>query len=781
MRLLAIANELVGFPRHLSQHVGGFVMSEGRLDELVPIENATMEDRTVVQWDKDDLNDLGLMKVDLLGLGMLTALRRAFDLVNDYWAPTNKYHKRWTLGELPAEDPRVYDMISRADTVGVFQIESRAQMSMLPRLQPRKYYDLVIEVAIVRPGPIQGDMVHPYLRRRCGEEPVTFPSDAVRNVLGRTLGVPIFQEQVMQLAMVAAGFTGGEADALRRAMAAWKRRGGLGSFKDKLINGMTARKYDREFAERIFKQMLGFGEYGFPECVVGATRVVDADTGRWVTIDEVMSRRASLDHTFACDDELRLRKRRVLAVKASGVKPVWRLRTGLGHTISATAAHPFLTMDGWRKLGELRVGDYIAAARSLPVRGRKRWSRHEILVLAGLIAAGNLCHPNTFYFYTSAAWHCDEFVSQVERFPNTRAVVERHRNCFSVRVRRIDRDRPVGAVSWARTLGIWGCGAREKHLPPAVFELCDSNIALLLARLWEGDGGFSLKGHASYDSASPRLATEVQHLLLRLGITARVYRRTRLYKGRMLEHHVVTVTGEEPLQRFWRYIGRRFLDLERRRRSRALAVRRNGRMSRDVIPAAVRTVIRGARDASGLSWREIGRLSGLGMREIQARTGRYKGGFRRFVIGKLAEVLSSPDRTQLASSDVYWDRIVAIEALDAQPTYDLQIEGNHNFLANNLVVHNSHAASFALLVYDSSWLKFYEPAAFTCALLNSLPMGFYAPAQLVRDAREHGVEVRSVRVEASNWESTLERRDADGQPALRLGMRLVKALSEEGA
>jgi error-prone DNA polymerase len=245
--------------------VGGFVMSEGRLDELVPIENATMDDRTVVQWDKDDLNDLGLMKVDLLGLGMLTALRRAFDLVNDYWAPTGKYPKRWTLGELPPEDPRVYKMIQNADTVGVFQIESRAQMSMLPRLKPERYYDLVIEVAIVRPGPIQGDMVHPYLRRRAGEEPATFPSEAVRGVLGRTLGVPIFQEQVMQLAMVAAGFTGGEADALRRAMAAWKRRGGLEPFKEKLVNGMLERNYERDFAERIFKQMLGFGEYGFPE------------------------------------------------------------------------------------------------------------------------------------------------------------------------------------------------------------------------------------------------------------------------------------------------------------------------------------------------------------------------------------------------------------------------------------------------------------------------------------------------------------------------------------
>jgi error-prone DNA polymerase len=261
-RLLPIAREMVlfpGFPRHLSQHVGGFVISEGALEELVPIENASMPERTVVQWDKDDLNDLGLLKVDVLALGMLTALKLAFDLVNKLRGT------RYTLGGLPAEDPAVYRMISRADTIGVFQIESRAQMAMLPRLKPKEYYDLVIEVAIVRPGPIQGDMVHPYLRRRNGQEPVEYPSEEVRQVLQRTLGVPIFQEQVMQIAIVAAGFSPGEADALRRAMGAWKRSGGIDHFKDKLLAGMRAKGYSAEFAARIYQQMLGFGEYGFPE------------------------------------------------------------------------------------------------------------------------------------------------------------------------------------------------------------------------------------------------------------------------------------------------------------------------------------------------------------------------------------------------------------------------------------------------------------------------------------------------------------------------------------
>ena len=258
-QLLELAGTLIGFPRHLSQHVGGFVIARDRLSRLVPIENAAMPERSVIQWDKDDLDALGLLKVDILALGMLSAIRRALDLIGERRAG------RFTMSDVPPEDPAVYEMIRRADTMGVFQIESRAQMSMLPRLAPANFYDLVIEVAIVRPGPIQGGMVHPYLRRRQGLEPVTYPSDAVREVLSRTLGVPIFQEQVMQLAVVAAGFTPGEADQLRRSMAAWRRKGGLEHFQERLIRGMSERGYEREFAERIYQQILGFGEYGFPE------------------------------------------------------------------------------------------------------------------------------------------------------------------------------------------------------------------------------------------------------------------------------------------------------------------------------------------------------------------------------------------------------------------------------------------------------------------------------------------------------------------------------------
>ncbi|MEM9551959.1 MAG: error-prone DNA polymerase [Pseudomonadota bacterium] len=256
---LELVYEINGFPRHLSQHVGGFVMTEGRLDELVPIENATMEDRTVICWDKDDIEALGILKVDVLALGMLTCIRKAFDLIRQHHQATH------TLATLPPEDPVVYDMLCRADSIGVFQVESRAQMNFLPRMRPRNFYDLVIEVAIIRPGPIQGDMVHPYIRRRNGEEQVSFPSDALGEVLGKTLGVPLFQEQAMQIAIVGAGFTPEQADQLRRSLATFKKHGNVSEFRGLFMRGMRRNGYEDDFAERCFSQIEGFGSYGFPE------------------------------------------------------------------------------------------------------------------------------------------------------------------------------------------------------------------------------------------------------------------------------------------------------------------------------------------------------------------------------------------------------------------------------------------------------------------------------------------------------------------------------------
>jgi error-prone DNA polymerase len=257
---LALTQELIGFPRHLSQHVGGFVICNEPLCEIVPIIPATMEARSIIEWDKDDIEELGMLKIDILALGMLTCIRKALELVN------RRRAEKIALHSIPAEDPNVYQMLCASDTIGVFQVESRAQMSMLPRLRPRCFYDLVVEVAIVRPGPIQGNMVHPYLRRRSGLEKPHYPDERVRGILGKTLGVPIFQEQAMRLAIVLANFSPGEAEQLRRAMSAWKSHPGvIATFKEKIVRGMCANGYSVEFAETCLNQIKGFSEYGFPE------------------------------------------------------------------------------------------------------------------------------------------------------------------------------------------------------------------------------------------------------------------------------------------------------------------------------------------------------------------------------------------------------------------------------------------------------------------------------------------------------------------------------------
>jgi error-prone DNA polymerase len=278
-QLVALVNQIVGFPRHLSQHVGGFVISQHPLSTLVPIENAAMADRTVIQWDKNDLESLGLLKVDCLALGMLTAVRRALDLISLFRG------RPLRMEDIPDGDAATYDMLCRGESIGVFQVESRAQMTMLPRLKPRCYYDLVIQVAIIRPGPIQGGMVHPYLRRRQGEEAVDYPSAELKKVLQRTCGVPLFQEQVMEIAIVAAGFTPGEADMVRRSMAAWQRRGGLEQFRDKLLQGMHDRGYTPQFANQIYQQILGFGSYGFPESHAASFALL-AYTSSWLRCHE---------------------------------------------------------------------------------------------------------------------------------------------------------------------------------------------------------------------------------------------------------------------------------------------------------------------------------------------------------------------------------------------------------------------------------------------------------------------------------------------------------------
>ena len=492
-KFAALWTRVQDLPRHLGQHSGGMVIAAGRLDDVVPLEPATMPGRVVVQWDKDDCAALGIVKVDLLGLRMMSVLQESIALVSETGGTVD-------LAHLPADDPTVYRMLQRADTIGVFQVESRAQMATLPRIHPERFYDLVVQIAIIRPGPIVGDMVHPYVRRRRGREPVSYAHPTLEPILARTLGVPLFQEQLLRMAMVAAGFTGSEAEELRRAFGFKRSERRMAEVEVKLREGMARRGIAGEAADQIVHQITSFALYGFPECVVGDTRVLDADTGRWVRIEDVVSAKDKMEATLACDATGTLRRRRVLRASSSGRRVVYRLTTRAGRALFATAEHPLLTPHGWRPLAALREGEWVAA-----------------------------------------------------------------------------------------------------------------------------------------------------------------------------------------------------------------------------IPRAAQA-------------------------------------------------------TELFDKPVAWDSVMAVEHAGTAETFDLEIEGDHNFLANDLVVHNSHSSSFALLAYASAYLKAHHGPAFYTALLNNQPMGFYHSATVVNDARRRGVRVLPVDVTRSDWACMLEQHHDVW--AVRLGLRFVKGLRE---
>src|SRR5216117_3208584 len=489
----ALWTRLQDLPRHLGQHSGGMVIAAGRLDDVVPLEPATMPGRVVIQWDKDDCAALGMIKIDLLGLRMMSVLQEAITMVSERGGEVD-------LAQLPPDDREVYAMLQRAETIGVFQVESRAQMATLPRIHPERFYDLVVQIAIIRPGPIVGDMVHPYIRRRRGREPVTYPHPSLEPIMRRTLGVPLFQEQLLRMAMAAAGFSGSEAEELRRAFGFKRSERRMAEVEVKLREGMARRGITGRAADEIVHQITSFALYGFPECVVGDTRVLDADSGRWVRIEDVVNGVDRVEATLACDEGRTLRRRRVLRATASGRRGVYRLTTLGGRTIVATAEHLLLTPQGSRPLAALRERDRVAGARR-------------------------------------------------------------------------------------------GGGSAE-----------------------------------------------------------------------------------------------------------------------------------------------------------------------------------------LVDSSVGWDSVVIVERAGVRDTYDLEIEGDHNFLANDLVVHNSHSSSFALLAYASAYLKAHHGPAFYTALLNNQPMGFYHSATVVNDARRRGVRVLPVDVTRSDWACMLEQHHDVW--AVRLGLRFVKGLRE---
>lgn len=775
--LIETASHMEGVVRNAGTHAAGVIITDRPIIEYVPLHRPTSGSeespiKSVTQFEMSIVDSLGLLKVDFLGLVTLTIMQRACDLIRE------RHGKIYNLHNIPIDDPETFEFLGQGRTAGVFQLEGTGMTRYLMQMKPQNLANVIAMVALYRPGPLE--FIPAYIRRMHGEEPVTYRHELLEPIFKETYGIPIYQEQIMRAAVELAGYTLSESDDLRKAIAK-KQKEKLEKHKKKFIQGAIAKGIPEETAAAIFADWEEFARYGFNKCLPGHVEVLDAATGRMVRIGDLYTGRAVLEETLTCDiDRLRLCTGRVSKVMSNGVKPVFRLTTASGRTIDATGNHPFYTVNGWRKLEELKTGTFIATPRAIPVEGSAEWPDHEVIALGHLLAEGNLCHPSSVYYYNQNRAEVDDFVRAAESFPNVRCSVSRHRQTWSVYARRIDRREPPGIFTWAGRLGILGKTAAQKEIPGEAFTLNNRQIALLLSRMWQGDGHIDTASRSLfYATASERLAHQVQHLLLRLGVLSSIRRVRFPYKDGRTGYQIF-VTGNDNLRRFSETIGAQMLQVTSREQLAALVLEAvpSAAGSKDVIPVkAVKAVVRDARERSSLTWKQFNAATGVAQREFYPTNSAGKTGFRRETIARLSVYFDDPQLRRYAESDIYWDKIVAIEPLGEMETFDLEVPGTHNFVANDILVHNSHAADYGVIAVQTAFLKAHYPVEYMTALLSASKNDTAKVAFYVADSRSMGIEVLPPDINYSAWDFTIE--DRPGKPpAIRFGLGAVKNVGQ---
>jgi DNA polymerase-3 subunit alpha len=821
------ARLLEGLTRHAGMHAAGVVISEGPLWDHVPVfvngavgpDGPAPDAVLVTQYYKEDVELAGLVKFDFLGLKTLTVLDVAIQLVNG--RPDFQGKPPFDPAAVPLDDRETYDLLGSGETIGVFQLESSGMQKLFQDLKPTRFEDIVAAVALYRPGPLETGMVKDFVECKHGRQPIKKMHALIDELLEPTYGVIVYQEQVMQIAQLLAGYTLGGADLLRRAMGK-KKPEEMAKQKGIFVEGAVKNGVDASEASNIFDLVEKFAGYGFNKCLSASTRISDAKTGELTTVGDLFrNRRPFSVHALGVDQKLKPRP--VKDVVWNGVRKVYRLRTRLGKEIVATANHPFLTLNGWTNLDQLRPGDRIAAPRVLPTDTRKSWPAHELIALAGLLSEGNTCHPTCLYFFGNEPRLVNDFAEAAAKFPDSvpriyqRPGEARLEVCVSTgrdmrfkkgmapwntldgsAALRVD-ETPVparsGLFGWAEELGLLRKKASEKSVPAPIFLLKNADIELFLGRLWAGDGFLAGETQATpfYATSSRQLASDVQNLLLRLGVVSAIHEKSFKYRNSERAGYTVHLLGESSVRTFAERVlphclGRdRQADLLRAH----LATTPPGLTSRDTIPVAVCALVDAARRRKGWTWGELENFSGLSMREFCSPSASCKG-YRRPTIAGVARVLEDDPLAKIACSDIFWDEIASIEEAGSEDVFDLEIDQDHNFVANGLIVHNSHSAAYALITYQTAYLKAHYPVEFFCALMTADKEKNEKVVRMIAEARSWEVEVLPPDINESNTDFKVVYGSPKGdhkpkararikdpfRPMIRFGLGAVRGVGE---
>jgi DNA polymerase III subunit alpha len=747
-----VAMALEGLTRHASVHAAGVIIAREPIQELAPVFRSG-DGPIVCQYDMGSIEELGFLKMDFLGLRTLSFIEAAVRII--------KQARGIELNpdEFPMEDEKTFELLSRGEAAGVFQFESPGMVDTLRKLKPRRVQDLIAVSALYRPGPMEN--IPTYIRRHHGLEQVTFQEfpnaeKFLEPILRETYGIPVYQEQIMQIAQAVAGYSLGQADILRRAMGK-KKVSEMEKQRKIFTEGAGKNGIPAGEAGAIFDLLEKFANYGFNKCLVGETLIPDKQ-GNLKTIEELYIANenpigGSAQLEVITQDNFKITTANAVSIMQNGVKPVYKLTTSLGKEITATGSHPFFTLNGWKNLEDLQPGERIASPARLPIEGQNSWEHYQLVTLGWVLAEGNTCHPCGVYVYTQNDTMAQDIVDAAKQFENTlpRLKQRSDRNdVFDIYLGTGKRGSASGGKSgarlWLESLGIVGQNATQKVFPKAAFTLRNQDIAVVLGRYWSGDGFIAAEQNFTpYAATSSRtLAKQLQHLLLRFGIVSKVTEKNFAYKeGRT--GYTVHVVGRRSVEKFLESIAPHMVGRERQLGClrEYLAHTPANLESIDTLPPEIKDWVKTEKDKSGLTWRDIEERSDVCVKELCGDLKPHKKGFRRETVRKLAKFFYSQKLQQACSEDIFWESVISVECHGEEMTYDLEVSPTHNFVANDIIVHNSHSAAYGVLSYQTAYLKTHYPVEFAAALLTVERANSDKVAQYVNDARHLGIPVLS--------------------------------------
>lgn len=712
--IIDLAKKIEGCARQTGVHAAGVVISPTTLTDWTPVQRDPKGGKLITQYDMHEVEDAGLLKFDFLGIKNLSILADAVQRAKE------ETGDEIDIENIPLDDQKTFDMLARGETEGLFQLNGSGMTRFLKELEPTTIHDINTMVALYRPGPMES--IPSYIERKHHPKKITYYDPRMEEILEQSRGVIAYQDDVLLTAINLAGYSWLEADKLRKAMGK-KIPEEMEAQREKFISGAIEKGMTEEKAMGLWQLIAPFAGYGFNKCITGDTRIYNPETGEYKCINTLITQNTP-PAVAALDNTNTLTSTHARWIRENGIKKVYKLTTRSGRTIRATANHPLKTFDGWKELGKLEHGEYIATPRTLPEPIRTYHpTHHEAAVLGYLIAEGNLCHPSGIYFYSAQEAEIEDFTHNALKFPNAKIHLNRSKRTISAYVGRTVRNKTNSMYAWAQSLNILGKTATEKEVPEVVHQYPNSLLAVFLGKLWQGDGCVSIANTQTYyATSSKKLAEDVQHLLLRFGILSKIYTKKFKYRDELKIGWTVVITGNEHLAMFKETIGQYLLnkkrsDLEILCTLSARRTNNRGRGTVDIVPQKILDTVRRVAQEKNIGVQELARQAGVHER-ILGYDARRKG-YARETVQKLAAVLETPALIKHACNDVFWDEVISITPDGTEMTYDLSVPKLQNFVANDIVVHNSHAASYGKVAYQTAYMKANYPVPYMAALLTA--------------------------------------------------------------